>query len=255
MNPVAFQFINVSKQFGDTSALSNVSLSLHAQHHTAIIGPSGCGKTTLLRLVAGLDSPTSGTILMDGQTASERDQIIIVPHRRKLAMVFQDLALWPNLSVLENVLLGLSGIKISRVDRRSRAGDALARCGIADLGRRKPAQLSGGQQQKVALARAVAMQPAFLLLDEPFAGLDLITKDQLFDEIRGLAIQVPFTVVLVTHDPVEALSLCDHAVVIEDGGIVELGPFATLLQTPTSDLLRRFQQHQAQLQKRAADSR
>ena len=119
MSSSVFQFDDVSKRFGDVTALSNIALSLEAGRHTAIIGPSGCGKTTLLRLIAGLDAPTSGKVSMDGRVASAPDRIIVLPHRRNLSMVFQDLALWPNMSVFDNVLLGLSGARLPRATRRS----------------------------------------------------------------------------------------------------------------------------------------
>ena len=151
-------------------------------------------------------------------------------------MVFQDLALWPNLSTIENVMLGLSG------DARERARDALDLCDIADLSDRRPGLLSGGEQQRVALARAMATRPAFLLLDEPFAGLDLVTKESLLDRIGSLRDQRGFTIILVTHDPFEVQSLCDRAVVLEAGQVREEGTLDELLRDPSSELLRRFRE-------------
>jgi ABC-type sulfate/molybdate transport systems ATPase subunit len=184
---------------------------------------------------------------MDGEVVSEARHIVKPPHERQLAMVFQDLALWPNLSVLGNVLLGLAGVPVSRHEARARAEEALRSCDIAGLANRKPGQLSGGQQQRVALARAVAARPTFLLLDEPFGSLDLVTKDRLIAEIRTLTQRQPLTVVLVTHDPLEAIALCQHAVVLEEGKLVESGSLEELLREPESQLLQLFHQRVQQL--------
>ena len=243
MSGTNFEFENVTKTFGIQAALKAVSFRLESDRHTAILGPSGCGKTTVLRLMAGLDAPSAGRIKMNERIASEPNRINIPPHGRGLAMVFQDLALWPNLNVINNVLLALSSSGLSRKQTFERAEEALERCGIADLTRRKPWQLSGGQQQRVALARATASRPDFLLLDEPFAGLDLLTRDHLLDQINQLAHEVGFSVILVTHDPIEALDICDFALVMDHGLVVETGELRTLLEHSQSNLLRRFKKH------------
>jgi iron(III) transport system ATP-binding protein len=158
-------------------------------------------------------------------------------------MVFQDLALWPNLSVLDNVLLGLAAARLSRVAARQRADEVLALCGIQSLAMRKPGQISGGQQQRVAMARALAVRPAFLVLDEPFGGLDLVAKTRLLREISRLAERQQSTIVLVTHDPLEATTLCRSAVVLGDSGRVEeSGVLADLLQNPRSEILKVFRE-------------
>ncbi len=247
MSVARFQLRNLSKCYRGEPALSNVSLTLQSGQHTAVLGPSGCGKSTFLRVLAGLDAPSSGQVLMDGEVVSEARHIVRPPHERHLAMVFQDLALWPNLSVLGNVLLGLAGVPLARQKARTRAEEALRSCGIAGLADRKPGQLSGGQQQRVALARAVAARPAFLLLDEPFGSLDLVTKDRLIAEIRTLRERQPLTVVLVTHDPLEAIALCQHAVVLEEGRLVESGSLEKLVREPESQLLQLFHQRVHQL--------
>lgn len=247
VNGTVFELENVTRTFGNHAALSAVSLRLEAGQNTAILGASGCGKTTLLRLIAGLDAPSAGQVTMNGQPASLPDRIIIPPHRRRIAMVFQDLALWPNLHAIDNVGLALSGASLSRKEVRRRSMKALERCRIADLAARKPGELSGGQQQRVALARAIAARPDFLLLDEPFAGLDLLTRDYILAQIRDLADTIAFTVVLVTHDPADAALLCSHAIVMEEARVAEGGPLPDLFQNAQSQLLRRFRQHQDRL--------
>ncbi len=236
-----FDFRSVSKTYDGQKALAEVSFSLYAGEHTAILGPSGCGKSTILRLLAGLDAPSTGQVLLDGIVISEPKRILKPPDRRGAAMVFQDLALWPNLSVQDNVLLGLSGRGISRQERRARAAEALTVCGLESLAGRKPGQISGGQQQRVALARAVAGQPAFLFLDEPFSGLDLITKTGLLREIAALAEARKMTLVLVTHDPIEVTTLCQRAMVIREGRVEEMGRLVDLLGDPQSEMLKVFQ--------------
>jgi len=153
-------------------------------------------------------------------------------------MVFQDLALWPNLSVLENVVLGLSVAGLSRREARRRALAVLSLCSIDGLLARRPGDISGGEQQRVALARALVAQPRFLLLDEPFSGLDLVTKLALLEEIASLAAGEQATVVLVTHDPLEARALCRSAVILREGGVEESGPLEDLLRSGSSEVLR-----------------
>lgn len=238
-----FELRGVSKYYSQHPALKDVSLSLPSGQHTAIIGPSGCGKSTLLRLVAGLEAPSSGQIYLNGELISKEEKILKPPRQRGIATVFQDLALWPNLTVLENLLLGLAGQPLNLRETQERAGRALALCGIGSLAGRKPGTLSGGQQQRVALARALAVKPDFLLLDEPFAGLDLLTKLRLLDEIGRLAADQTITVILVSHDPLEAKVLCQSVVVLQDGQVAEEGPLEELLREPRSELLQAFLDH------------
>jgi iron(III) transport system ATP-binding protein len=242
MTKATFKFRDVSKSYGPQRALSGVSLTLRGGEDIAVVGPSGCGKSTLLGLLAGLDAPDAGEVLMDGKVVSRPGQILIPPHQRHLGMVFQDLALWPNLSAARNVRLGLGSSGLSRNEARARTNEALRICGIGELAKRRPGQLSGGQQQRVALARAIAARPAFLLLDEPFAGLDLGTKIRLLNEIRRLADQQHLTLILVTHDPVEAVMLCRQGVVLDNGRIVGAGELKTVLRQSSGKWLGLFQQ-------------
>ena len=235
-----FELRSVSRRYRDFAALSEISLRIEVGERLAIIGPSGCGKSTILRLLAGVDAPTAGQILLDGAIVSESERIMLPPHRRGVAMVFQDLALWPNLSILANVKLGLvaKGLSQQEIDRR--ASEALALCKIEAVADRRPAAISGGQQQRAAVARALAGAPRFLFLDEPFSGLDLVTKASLLKDISRLVDAQKVTLVLVTHDPLEALSLCRSAVLIDHGQIENSGSLEDLLREPRSELLRVF---------------
>jgi len=248
------EFRAVSKTYGGRRVLTDVSFIIPTSAHMAILGPSGCGKSTVLRLLAGLEVPSAGEVLFDGGVVSQPNRVVKPPHQRGIAMVFQDLALWPNLSAKDNVLLGLSGAGLTRQEAQRRTSEALALCAIESLADRKPGTLSGGEQQRVALARAIAVQPAYLLLDEPFAGLDLITKTKLLEEITILARERKLTIVLVTHDPIEATTLCRSALVLSDGHIEESGPLDELLQAPQSELLGVFRSHLMSAEGRTTDT-
>jgi ABC-type Fe3+/spermidine/putrescine transport system ATPase subunit len=240
MKDVQIEVRFLGKSYGPTDALIDVSFTVTAGEHLAVLGSSGSGKSTALRLLAGLEAPDVGVILMDGVPVSEPGRILLAPHRRRLSLVFQDLALWPNLSAEANVRMGLSGLALRSAEAMARTREALDLCGIGELATRKPGTLSGGQQQRVALARAVAVRPAFLLMDEPYTGLDPVLKARLLPEVRELAASQGMTMILVTHDPREAVALCRSAVVLECGSVVEAGPLDELLQAPRSELLRVF---------------
>jgi ABC-type Fe3+/spermidine/putrescine transport system ATPase subunit len=240
MNGTRFEVSSLNKSYGDIKALCDVSFAITAGENLAILGPSGSGKSTVLRLLAGLEAPDGGAVFLNGEPVSTPGRVLLAPHRREISLVFQDLALWPNLAARDNVMLGLSGLKLSRSEARARTQEALRLCGIEDLAHRKPGAMSGGQQQRVALARAIAVRPAFLLMDEPYSGLDLVLKSRLLAEVRTFAQLQDMTVILVTHDPLEAMSLCRSAVVLDKGRIVEAGPLTELLREPRSELLRVF---------------
>ena len=226
--------------FSHGPVLEEISFALFPGRHLALLGPSGCGKSTLLRLVTGLDAPTAGEITVQGALASAAGRILVAPYDRGIGMVFQELALWPNLSALENVVLGMARSGHSRSERRTEARAVLKLCRLQGLEDRRPAALSAGQQQRVALARALALRPELLLLDEPFTGLDLTLKAEIFAEIRRLADDCDLTLLLVTHDPLEAIALASEAIVLEDGHCREQGIIEDLLADPASDTLRAF---------------
>jgi iron(III) transport system ATP-binding protein len=236
--PALLELENLQKSFGKNRVLTNLSLSVADGTHLLLMGPSGCGKSTLLRMVAGLDAPDRGTIRIDGRLASQDGRIKTAPRDRSIAMVFQDLGLWPNLTVCENVILGLAGARLSRRERAERAHATLELCELASKTKERPSRLSVGEQQRVALARAMAVRPRLLLLDEPFTGLDLVLKNSLFQHISRLTSQFGATVLLVSHNPFDAVPLSAHVAVLEQGRISETGPFDQLKRDPQSRTLR-----------------
>jgi iron(III) transport system ATP-binding protein len=241
MTSAGFELRAVSKAYGAHAILKSVSFRIPAGSHTALVGPSGCGKSTVLRLLAGLEWPSAGAVLLNGTVVSDGGRILCAPHLRKIGMVFQDLALWPNLSVMENVNLGHDRSALTNRVSSERAYAALELCGIEPLKDRKPATLSGGQQQRVALARALASEPEYLFLDEPFSGLDLATRSKIIEDVGQLALDQNLTIVLVTHDPQEISALCEVVVVLENGEFIEAGPLGERLKMPRSKTLMAFQ--------------
>lgn len=229
-------------RLGKQVVLSGTDFEIDANESVALLGSSGCGKSTLLRIIAGLETAEQGEVLIEGKPASRNGRLLISPHRRGIAMLFQDLALWPNLTVAGNVRLGLSGRKLSRRESHKRIEQALEQCGISELANRRPATLSGGQQQRVALARALSMQPKLLLLDEPLSGIDLVTKQDVLKQIASLKSTLGFAIVLVTHDPFEVRRLCDSLAILESGRIAEYGSFSEVTKNPRSTLGTAFVQ-------------
>ncbi len=228
---------NVAKSYDGAMVFAGVSFTLAPDDRLAVLGASGSGKTTLLRLLAGLDEPTSGVI--------ERAAGL------RIGMVFQDLALWPNLTVLGNVALALPNSP--KPQRLLSARDALAACRVGELASRKPGTLSIGQQQRVALARAIVARPQLLLLDEPFSSLDPLLREELMAEVRRLAGEINTALVLVTHDVFEALALARRTIVLEDGHLAESGELVSLLAAPQSRLLRQCASQIEELRTRAGE--
>jgi iron(III) transport system ATP-binding protein len=216
----AITFTDVTKRFASHVALDSVSLEVPPGTAAVVVGPSGCGKTTMLRIIAGLDMPDSGQVALDGATVSAAARLDVPPHRRKLGFVFQDLALWPHLTVRQNLEFVLGSMALSRPERDRRAQDALALVRIQELARRYPHQLSGGEQQRVALARAIVREPRVLLLDEPLSSLDPELRAELRSELARLHRALGLTTVYVTHDRQDAAVLADCVVEMRAGRIL-----------------------------------
>jgi ABC-type Fe3+/spermidine/putrescine transport system ATPase subunit len=211
------------KRFGPVVAVDGVDLSIAKGEFFALLGPSGCGKTTLLRLVGGFDLPDQGRVLIGGEDMAGRP-----PHRRPVNTVFQSYALFPHLTVAENVAYGLKAERVGRADRDARVRQELARVRLEGLEDRRPDQLSGGQRQRAALARALVKQPRLLLLDEPLSALDAKLREQMRGELKRIQREVGVAVLMVTHDQEEALSLADRFGVMDKGRLQQVGPPADL---------------------------
>ena len=218
---------SVSRYYGIYKALDDVSLDIGAGEFFSLLGPSGCGKTTLLRSIAGFDTPTSGDIRIDGQSV-----IGTPPNRRPTNMVFQNYAIFPHLNVEENVAYGLKRLKLDAAEERRRVGDALDQVRLGALGKRGANELSGGQRQRVALARALVMRPKVLLLDEPLSALDKKLREEMQVELRSLQKAVGITFILVTHDQYEALGLSDRIAVMFGGRIAQVATPKDIYQHP-----------------------
>ena len=214
MSGGSVSFKNISKSWGDTTALNNVSLDVPAGQFTALLGPSGCGKSTALRIVSGLDDPTSGQVLIDGEDVTDA-----APAARDIAMVFQSYALFPHLSVAENIIFGLRVRGLSRSDRDEKLTAAAELLGLGHLLDRRPSQLSGGQQQRVAVARALASKPQFVLADEPTANLDSQSTANLLDIMERLNKEEGMTFVFATHDD-RVIKKARRIISIEDGKVL-----------------------------------
>ena len=229
------QIENVSKFYGIYKALDEVSLSIGEGEFFSLLGPSGCGKTTLLRSIAGFETPTSGDILIDGVTS-----MALPPNKRPTNMVFQSYAIFPHLDVAENVAYGLKRLKLSPADEKRRVLDALDQVRLNGLGQRKAHELSGGQRQRVALARALVMRPKVLLLDEPLSALDKKLREEMQVELRMLQKAVGITFILVTHDQYEALALSDRIAVMFGGRIAQIATPKEIYQRPRTRAVADF---------------
>lgn len=229
------QIENITHRFATTPVLNGVSLDILSGELFFLLGPSGCGKTTLLRIVAGFQAPDSGDLSMGGSRVND-----LPPHRRNVGMVFQNYALWPHLSVFDNVAYGLEVRKVPAPERRRRVEEALELVRLGSLGARLPGELSGGQQQRVALARALVIRPDVLLLDEPLSNLDARLRLELRDEIRRIQEATRVTTVYVTHDQREALALADRVAVMEGGRVAQVGKPRELYTRPLSRFVAEF---------------
>ena len=225
----------VTKVFGagadSVTALDDVTLAIRQNEFFTLLGPSGCGKTTLLRLVAGFEQPTAGEILLDGRRIAH-----LPPFRRPVNTVFQSYALFPHMTVAENIAFGLEMRRTPAVEARRRVEEMLALVKMSGLGARRPSQLSGGQQQRVALARALANRPRVLLLDEPLSALDLKLRQEMQIELKKLQLETGITFVFVTHDQEEALTMSDRLAVMQNGRVLQVGTPTEIYEHP----IRRF---------------
>jgi len=223
----AIELIRVTKTWGATVAVRDVSFEVDEGSFVVLLGPSGCGKSTTLRMIAGLDDVTSGRVLIGGE-----EMTTAPPAERRVSMVFQSYALFPHLDAGENILFGLKARKVAKADQSARLVRVAEMVGLTDLLDRKPSQLSGGQRQRVALARAIIAENPICLMDEPLSNLDAKLRHEMRVEIRGLQKRLGMTTVYVTHDQTEAMSMADRVVLMRDGAIEQQGPPAALYDVP-----------------------
>ncbi len=234
--PAAFLKIrNLTKNFGDFTALKDISLDVYDGEFICFLGPSGCGKTTLLRAVAGLDIQTNGTV-----EQANLDISALPPSERDFGIVFQSYALFPNLTVNKNIAYGLENRKLPKAEIKARVVELLDLVGLPDQGEKYPAQLSGGQQQRIALARAIATSPGLLLLDEPLSALDAKVRVHLRHEVKDLQRRLGITTIMVTHDQEEALTMADRIVVMNQGVIEQVGTPLEIYRSPATAFVADF---------------
>jgi len=229
-------FEDVSKRYGESLALDHVSLDLAPGEVLCLLGPSGCGKTTLLRIAAGVERPTSGRVLLDGQEVAGPDRFV-PPEKRGVGLMFQDFALFPHLTILQNVAFGLRSL--TRAEANAEALAALARVGLAHYANEYPHILSGGEQQRVALARAIAPRPSVLLMDEPFSGLDPRLREKIREETLAILHETRATCIVVTHDAEEAMRMGDRVALLRAGHVVQTGRALDLYRAPRDILAAR----------------
>jgi iron(III) transport system ATP-binding protein len=233
----SLSFENLERRYGETIALQSVSLSIAPGEVLCLLGPSGCGKTTLLRLAAGIERPTSGRVLINEQEVAGPSRFV-QPEERSVGLMFQDFALFPHLTIIQNVAFGLKGLPRREAEREARA--MLTRVGLAHMSDAYPHILSGGQQQRVALARAMVPRPAVLLMDEPFSGLDVQLRDSMQEETLALLRETRATAVIVTHHPEEAMRLADRIAVLRRGTVVQTGTAVDLYDHPAELFVARL---------------
>ena len=231
----AIEVKNLSKSWGDIDAVKNVSFSVKEESFTVLLGPSGCGKSTILKMLSGLENVTSGTIKIENKDVTE-----VEASKRGVSMVFQSYALFPHLNVKENIQFGLKVRKVPPAEREKRVNEAAKVVGLSDLLDRKPANLSGGQRQRVALARSIVSDQSVCLMDEPLSNLDSKLRAEMRDEIRDLQKRLGLTVVYVTHDQVEAMSMADQIILLNSGEIIQKGAPEEIYNYPNSIFSAQF---------------
>lgn len=235
MGKLAVELVNVTKRFDEVIAVDNVSLRIEDGEFFSLLGPSGCGKTTTLRMIAGFETPTQGEICIQGELMG-----LTPPFQRNTNMVFQNYALFPHMSVGENISFGLEMKKVPKEEIARRVEEALELVRLPAFGKRRPHQLSGGQQQRVALARALINRPGVLLLDEPLGSLDLKLRKEMQLELKGLQHRIGITFVYVTHDQEEALTMSDRIAVMEQGRALQVGTPTEIYERPASRFVADF---------------
>ncbi len=232
---IAVRLEGLSKHYGDVVAVDGIDLDIRQGEFFSLLGPSGSGKTTTLRMIAGFELPTAGRVLLEGRDVSQ-----LPPYERDVNTVFQDYALFPHMTVGDNVAYGLMIRKVPKAERRDRAAEALRMVRLDGYQDRKPGQLSGGQRQRVALARALVNRPSVLLLDEPLGALDLKLRQQMQVELKGIQEEVGITFIYVTHDQDEALAMSDRMAIFDQGRIEQVGPPAEVYEAPATAFVAGF---------------
>ena len=232
---------NLTKRFGNATALDGVSLETEPGEFLVLLGPSGCGKTTLLRCLAGLETPDEGEIILGERVVfSSEQKLNVPPGKRELGMVFQSYALWPHMTVRDNLKFGLDVLKMAKPAANERLDQVLADVGLGELGGRFPSELSGGQQQRVALARLLATQPSVFLMDEPLSNLDARLRMDMRVELKRIQAETTATTVYVTHDQTEAMTMANRVVVMKDGEILQVSPPEQLYRHPETTFVADF---------------
>jgi putative spermidine/putrescine transport system ATP-binding protein len=231
----AIQLVRLRKAFGDVVAVDDIDLEIVEGEFFSLLGPSGSGKTTVLRMIAGFELPTAGAVLLQG-----RDVSTLAPYDRDVNTVFQDYALFPHMSVLDNIEYGLKVKKVNKAERRQRAAEMLDAVRLGEYGHRRPSQLSGGQRQRIALARALVNKPKVLLLDEPLGALDLKLREEMQVELKSIQRDVGITFVFVTHDQGEALSMSNRIAVFNNGRIEQVGTPREIYDHPATSFVAGF---------------
>lgn len=235
MGETILELQNIAKHFGDTDVLNGISISISKGEFITLLGPSGCGKTTTLRIIAGLETPDEGRVILNGQDVTDSE-----PNKRDVNTVFQNYALFPHMTVAANIGYSLKLKKRPKDEIKKEVDDALALVQLTGYGKRMPAELSGGQRQRVAIARAVVNRPSVLLLDEPLGALDLQLRRQMQLELKALQKQLGITFIYITHDQEEALNMSDRIAVMKDGRFEQLGTPAEVYDSPRTSYVARF---------------
>lgn len=235
------ELLNVSKQWGDFIAVDNLSMVIEDRGFVILLGPSGCGKTTTLRMIAGLETPTTGRITIDGVTVFDAEQNInLSAAKREIGFLFQNYALWPHMTVFKNISFGLENLKWSKDDIKNRVGEMLAMLKIENFASRYPSELSGGQQQRVAIARTLAPRPKVLFMDEPLSNLDAKLRSEMRSELKRLHADTDATFVYVTHDQLEAMTLATRVCLMKDGVLQQYDPPLTVYSSPKNFFVADF---------------